>query len=185
MRRKKRGKGMLLENMIDEANRVYAAHGRAHINNTNPPITIRSRRRSIVTGCLEGKSAVDYWGVIRGGRAVCFDAKEVDGTNLPVRRISPHQLDDMRACEEMGGIAGVIVMMTHGDTRIYWVEYELLAVAAARAENGGRKSISAAEIRECPEILPESIATRCDWLPVVVRIDQRIQMKNNQQKLFD
>jgi recombination protein U len=173
---------MLLENMIDQANRAYRSRGRAHINNTNQPITIQRRRGSIVTGRLEGKGAVDYWGVIRGGRAVCFDAKEVNSTNLPVRRFNGHQLADMRACEEMGGIAGAVVMW--GGTRIYWVPYQLLADAAARAENGGRKSISAAEVRECPEILPESIACRCDWLPVVVRIEQRMQMEANQQKLF-
>ena len=180
---KKRGKGMALENMIEEANKLYKVQGGARVHPTYPHVTIHSRGAGgRITGRLSGKGAVDYWGVLKGGRAVCFDAKELKSGCLPISRIKEHQRDDIATCHNMGGISGVILLYER--SRIYWIPAETIIQADMRATRGGRKSIPADEIQQCPEILPTLNTCRCDWMPVVMRLEDEKRVEESQLKLF-
>ncbi len=86
--------------------------------------TIKSKTQ--VIGYLEGKSTVDYIGAIKGGRSICFDAKETNQDNIfPLKNIHAHQVDYMKDISELGGIAFLIVCFSKID-RYFRMDYKFL-----------------------------------------------------------
>lgn len=99
-------RGMSLEKLLNEMHWLYAAAGRAQITKQYVPcVLVRNGAWAKVTG----KSTVDYEGVLAGGKAVAFDAKDCRGTRIELSRLQPHQLEHLGKVHALGGIAFVLV----------------------------------------------------------------------------
>lgn len=126
-------RGKSFERMIERANAIYQVRGVAHVSrNENVWQSASARIAERLPGFMwartgDGKrflvmhqSDVDYSGVVRGGRALIFDAKEFQGTSLPLRAFRPHQVELLCSAQRCGAVAGFLVYNT--DTgQAFWL----------------------------------------------------------------
>lgn len=103
-----RGQGFEL--LIEHSNRIYAAQGICLVHKRPTPVRILSTKGGRVTGFLESPSTVDFNGILQGGRAISFEAKEVrNNDRFPLSNIHEHQVEHLRKCHELGGVAFVLI----------------------------------------------------------------------------
>lgn len=108
-------RGMALEQIIELSNAQYEAKGIALIQKIHTPVKVlKTHKNRRVTGFWEKKSTVDFLGV-KGSRAIAFDAKQIQGKNLPLANIGQHQIDFMVKWREQGHEAFLIVWFTDLD----------------------------------------------------------------------
>ena len=89
-------------------------------NHEAPPVPGKKTKRA--------KSKPDFSGVIRGGRHVVFDAKStLEYNRLDLKNIAKHQLEHLRRCDELGGIAFVYVLS--GERRKFVVSVSVIDAA--------------------------------------------------------
>ncbi len=140
---KSRGlRGSVLEDMINSTNEIYLKHNLAVIQKVPTPITVTkidNERRVIKEAYFEGKSTVDYIGVVQG-IPICFDAKETSHKYLPLQNIHNHQVEFMRDYVKQRGVAFLIVYFKLYDEILLLPSYILFEYYDNK-ENGGRKSI--------------------------------------------
>jgi recombination protein U len=99
-----RGSG--LEELITYASTQYERNGIAVIHKVPTPVTVLNNGK----GFFKGKSTVDYTGTLKGGRFVCFEAKETKQANVfPLKNIHPHQITYMKNVTNLGGLAFLLV----------------------------------------------------------------------------
>lgn len=140
-------RGSSLEELINHTLEQYREKHLALIQKIPTPITpidIDKQTRHITLAYFDAKSTVDYIGVVQGV-PVCFDAKECAEETFPLRNIHEHQLNFMRDFERQEGISFFILFYT-GLHRMFYVPLALVERYWARAEQGGRKSITFEEI---------------------------------------
>lgn len=142
-------KGSLFEAMINETNDLYREQGLALVQKIPTPIVPvkQDHKRHVITlAFFEQKSTVDYIGAACGS-PVCFDAKECIYKSYPLKNIPQHQIRYMDDFQKQGGIAFLLVCRKgdDGDT-FYYVPFRLIQKFLTRAQNGGRKSFSFAEL---------------------------------------
>jgi len=80
-------RGSAFEELITLTNQLYMQHGLAVIQKVPTPITpieVNNLSHTITSAYFEKKSTVDFIGVAQG-IALCFDAKETQYKNLPLR----------------------------------------------------------------------------------------------------
>lgn len=137
-----RGSGF--EELITYASNQYKRQGVAIINKVPTPVTVLKGGK----GFFKEKSTVDYTGTLKGGRFVCFEAKETKQTNsFPLKNIHQHQIDYMQNVSDIGGLAFLIVRFTNlkgcGE-RFFRMEFlELLGFwEYAKANKGKRGAAS-------------------------------------------
>ena len=139
-------RGSAFEEMIDMTNLLYAQRGLAVIQKIPTPITpveVDNKARTITSAYFDKKSTVDFIGVAQG-LAICFDAKETQQLNLPLRNIHTHQIEFMENFRKQQGISFLLVhFQTKGE--IFLLPCEVLARYHQNAQNGGRKSIPYAD----------------------------------------
>lgn len=103
--------GAYFEKLIDRACEYYAIIGAAKIEKQAEPVHyIRpyGRYGQFVANYAK-KSGVDYKGTLKGGRAVCFEAKHTDSEQIALSRVQPHQLNYMLAHKKLGAECFVLV----------------------------------------------------------------------------
>jgi len=139
-------RGGAFEELIDMTNQLYAQRGLAIIQKVPTPITpveVDNKARTITSAYFEKKSTVDFIGVAQG-LAICFDAKETQQLNLPLRNIHAHQIDFMESFRKQQGISFLLVhFQSKGE--VFLLPSEVLTRYYTHALNGGRKSIPYAE----------------------------------------
>ena len=69
-------RGLAFEQMIEYSNAIYLKKGLCVVNKRPTPVKIMSRVGGKIWGFVEKKSTVDFDGVLPGGRAIVFEAKE-------------------------------------------------------------------------------------------------------------
>ena len=135
-------RGSAFEEMINLTNRLYMQRGIAVIQKVPTPITpteVNNASHTITQAYFEKKSTVDFIGVA-GGAALCFDAKETQYKNLPLKNIHEHQLDFMEAFRKQDGVSFLLVQF-HFTGEIFFLSIEELRSHCETSRRGGRKSI--------------------------------------------
>lgn len=150
-------RGLSLERALERQHEEYMAQGKALITRQyDPSVVVNFPLARII-----GQAAVDYVGVLAGGRCVAFDAKDCAGKRLELSRLRPHQAAYLASVQCMGGLAGILARFER--ERVYWVPYELWAaqrgLCAAREHSRGSKSIAEKDL----ELRVEAY----DWMGVV------------------
>lgn len=136
-------RGSAFEDLINMTNRLYMQRGLAVIQKIPTPITpveVNNASHTITSAYFEKKSTVDFIGVAQG-IALCFDAKETQYKNLPIKNIHPHQIEFMDAFHKQNGISFLLVHF-HLTGEIFFMPFEALNEHYTKATNGGRKSIA-------------------------------------------
>ena len=118
--------GELLEKLVEASCRYYREDGQAVIEKTPEPMKPLSGMdsRGRFQACFTKPAQPDYKGVLRGGRAVVFEAKHTDGDTIAYNRLTETQMDCMEAYHEMGALCFVLVSFGFRDFfRIPWPDW--------------------------------------------------------------
>ena len=134
-------RGKAFETAIKNSNDVYKLRGMAVIHKTDPPIQIQQTvPPNKVIGFKKDKGLPDFIGVSHG-RAVAFEAKKtIERTNFPLKNIKPHQMEDLTAWQDNGGLAFFLIFFEKLQ-ECYFVRFDQVNEWWDKAREGGRKSI--------------------------------------------
>ena len=151
-------RGREFETLIERTNHYYSVRKIAFIEK-NPTVwryvnksqfdTFRDSTSDFVAKTNRGlylkrfKSDVDFSGVLApNGRAISFDSKEIKGKSLPLGNIAEHQIQTLRQAEEVGGIAGLMIMFSDLQ-RVFFVSASVVEQAVIQMlYHRGAKSLS-------------------------------------------
>lgn len=161
-------RGRSLERLIEISNAAYRRQGRAVVHKVPTAwMPLRNGSGRIVSAKVEQKATVDFLGVLAGGRAVAFDAKENrEETRFPLDARWAHEVQFIRDEMAVGGIGFLIIEQVPQD-RIYLLPGEQLLRLWDEAQRGGRKSVPLAVLETCP-VVPRAPGIPVDWLSVVL-----------------
>ncbi len=137
-----RGKrGDLLEELIIKSNEYYHKAGVARIDKAATPVkVVEIDGKGLVTKAFfEKKATVDFYGVAQG-IFICFDAKETNLKNFPLKNIHAHQIDYMKDVETQGGLSFLIVYFKDSE-EFFILPFEIIYHYYQNSLKGGRKSI--------------------------------------------
>lgn len=141
------GRGMTLEQEINESNQYYLAHDIAVIHKKPTPIQIvkvdyPKRSAAVIREAyFRQASTTDYNGIYRG-RYIDFDAKETkETTRFPLDNFHQHQVEHMRSCLKQGGICFGLVKFVTLDQLYLLKATDLIKYWDAQENGNGRKSI--------------------------------------------
>ncbi len=108
-------RGMTFEEHINQSNEYYLQRNLAVIHKKPTPVQIvkvdyPSRSAAVIKEAYFSQaSTTDYNGVYRG-YYIDFEAKETKNkTSFPLRNFHDHQISHMKACQEQGGLAFVLL----------------------------------------------------------------------------
>lgn len=135
-------RGSAFEEMINMTNQLYWQHSLAVIQKVPTPITpieVNNRERTITKAFFGEKSTVDYIGVVQG-IPVCFDAKETQYKNFPLKNVHHHQMMFMESFVQQEGVAFLLVHFKFVQ-EVFFLPFQQLKKCYDQAQNGGRKSI--------------------------------------------
>lgn len=108
-------------------------------------VVFKTEPRRDRTGKYIEKAPPDYCGAIwPRGRAVCFDAKDCKIDRFDLRRIKPHQAQDLEAIHQAGGLAFLAIRMPAGQWVAGWAHLREHYQAWRKGE--GKASINAADL---------------------------------------
>ena len=113
-------RGSWYQRLVTAACRLYDAQERAYIAEIPTPMGIAKGGEAAF---FKEKAITDYFGALRGGRSLVFDAKgSLDGAYRA--GVPDNQLRVMERVHELGGISGVLVGFQVGETiRSWWVPW--------------------------------------------------------------
>ena len=166
------GRGMNLENDINDSNTYYRECNRALIYKKPTPIQVvkvdyPSRMHAKISEAYyKVPSTTDYNGIYRG-RYIDFEAKETKAkTSFTFQNIHPHQMDHLEKVMEHGGIAFLIIRFASFN-ETYLIDAKIVIEALSTLE---RRSIPYTFIKENGHIIQESYLPRLKYLDVVDKI---------------
>lgn len=139
-----RAEGAGFENIIDNACAYYRSICLADIEKTPEPMRpIGSPdREGRFIACYTKQAQPDYKGILKGGRAVNFEAKHTDSDRLTFDRVLTAQALRLSRTEALGGIA--FVLCSFSGRAFYRVPW---AVWRDMKRLFGRKYITPADIK--------------------------------------
>lgn len=163
------GRGMSLENDINDSNDYYLATDRACIHKKPTPIQVvrvdypNRAHAKIVEAYYKIPSTTDYNGVYRG-KAIDFEAKQTKNKgSFPFQLIHPHQIEHMKKVLLHGGIAFVILRFTtHNET--YLIDGKDMIRAY---EDPTLKSLSYNKVKKIGILIEENYIPRLKYLDAV------------------
>jgi recombination protein U len=128
---KKANLGMLLEDMLNEANQYYLDKGLAVIHKKPTPIQIvkvnyPSRNEAVITEAYyKTPSTTDYNGIYKG-KYIDFEAKETNvTTSFSLNNVHPHQIKHLEEITKHGGIGFFIIYFKKLD-EVYLLPFEVI-----------------------------------------------------------
>ncbi|MED0756522.1 Holliday junction resolvase RecU [Aneurinibacillus thermoaerophilus] len=168
------GRGMSLEEDVNESNAYYVAHEIASVHKKPTPVQIvkvdyPSRSSAVIREAyFRQPSTTDYNGVFEG-RYLDFEAKETrNKTSLPLNNFHAHQINHMRLVLKQKGISFAIIrFILHDET--YVLDAAHIIRFWEEAACGGRKSIPYSYIQKHGYLIPEGFRPRLDYLSVIKR----------------
>ncbi len=168
-----KNRGMKFEKLIDEANRYYLAHEIAVIHKKPTPIQIvnvhypKRAMAKINEAYYKTPSTTDYNGIYKSFY-IDFDVKETQAkTSFPLKNIHDHQIKHLKAVNQHGGIAFLLIHLRRYD-ETHLMGYEALDYFIKRAIKG-RKSITFDELRKNAYAIKEGFQPRIDYIKAVNR----------------
>jgi len=113
-------RGRWYQRLVTAACRLYDAQERAYIAEIPTPMGIAKGGEAAF---FKEKAITDYFGALRGGRSVAFDAKgSLDGSYRA--GVPDNQLRVMERVHKLGGISGVLIGFQMLETvRSWWVPW--------------------------------------------------------------
>ncbi|MGY6171987.1 Holliday junction resolvase RecU [Candidatus Mycoplasma pogonae] len=144
-----KNRGMLLEKIINNSIHFYEKNNLAVFHKKNIDIVFQSVKKDnkdtkikkLENAFLSKKSTVDYYGIYKG-KFIAFEAKSVEGNNLPLANIASHQLQYLRKIKMHLGYAFLIIYFKTHD------KFYLLDINAIDSTDQKRKSLSLNEVAE-------------------------------------
>ena len=136
-------RGSAFEELVSTTNQLYRKHGLALVQKVPTPITpveVNNRERTITRAYFGEKSTVDYIGVVQG-IPVCFDVKETQYKNFPLKNIHQHQIEFMEDFIKQEGAVFLLVNFKLKN-KIFFLKWETLKSRYDISVAGGRKSVS-------------------------------------------
>lgn len=105
-----RAEGAGFEAIISSACDYYRAIGRADIEKTPEPMKPLggADRAGRFLACYTKQAQPDYKGILKGGRAINFEAKHTDSDCMTADRVSDAQALRLSRTESLGGVAFVL-----------------------------------------------------------------------------
>lgn len=105
-----RAEGAGFEVIISSACDYYRAIGRADIEKTPEPMKPLggADRAGRFLACYTKQAQPDYKGILKGGRAINFEAKHTDSDRTTADRVSDAQALRLSRTESLGGVAFVL-----------------------------------------------------------------------------
>lgn len=146
--------GQLFENRLDNSFAVYKIHGFAIIEKTPEPMhPVKNIGGGKFIAFFEKQAQPDYKGVIKGGRAVMFEAKFTRTDRIEQSRVSPGQADYLDQHQALGARCYVLAGFSSGAVyRLPWNVWRNMKKVF------GRKYITEDDI----EIVPYQVQTARD-----------------------
>ena len=163
--------GMYLEDLINETNEYYRLNEIAVIHKKPTPIQIvkvnyPNREHAVITEAYyKVPSTTDYNGIYRG-YYIDFEAKETNSTtSFPLKNVSLHQINHLKAIINQGGIGFLIVCFKKlNETYVLRLE-SFLTYWDKQKED--RKSIPYEYIKNEGYLVPFSFKPKLDYLKIV------------------
>lgn len=168
-------RGMTLEEDLNETNFFYLEKQLAVIHKKPTPVQIvqvdypRRSAAVIKEAYFKQASTTDYNGIYKG-KYVDFEAKETQNpTSFPLKNFHEHQIRHMEAVLKQGGICFVIICFTIYQ-QVFFLEAEHLLTFWQRMKDGGRKSITKAEIDQMAYNIPLGFQPRIDYIRIIDKL---------------
>lgn len=104
-------RGMSFERTIENTNKHYKRFGHAYVRKIPTPVKVLGfTENGMIEGFYESRSALDFNGVLKGGRHIDFDTKQTTSkTSFPFGNVSKHQFKYMKDINEFGGITFLLI----------------------------------------------------------------------------
>lgn len=164
-------RGQRLEDLIEQANRVYLRKNKAVINKIPTAWKVHrkyspsSKTSRIVNAFPEKKSTVDFGGTANF-HSIWFDVKSTKNkTSFPLGNIHKHQIDYLENVAKQGGKAFFLIHSEHHKkTWVLWIDqfFEFTG-------EFDRKSIPFEWLETNCELVPKGLGIALDYLPVVLK----------------
>ncbi len=138
-----RTRGKQFEARLDTAFEYYKARGSAVVEKTPEPMKpIRNMGQGRFLACYERKAQPDYKGVIKGGRAVMFEAKFTGTDRMEQDRVRPEQGAYLDQHQNLGARCYVLAgFLTGAVYRLPWDDWK------GMKERFGRKYVTEADLQ--------------------------------------
>ena len=134
--------GETFEKMIESACKFYRDNGIAEIEKTPEPFKVeRPAENGKFFGHFEKRAQPDFKGTLKGGRAVCFEAKHTKTEKIEMRRESDEQATRLEAHNKLGALTFVLVSFDL--SRFFAIPWE---VWTHIPEKFGRKYVTAHDL---------------------------------------
>lgn len=168
-------RGMTLEADLNETNTYYLAQGIAVIHKKPTPVQIvrvdypKRSAAVIKEAYFKQPSTTDYNGIYRG-KYIDFEAKETrNRASFPLQNFHEHQIEHIKQVLTHGAICFVILRFTTFD-ETYLLDAHHLLEYWERKQQGGRKSITKAEVEQRGHLIPLGYHPRIDYIHIVDKL---------------
>ena len=168
-------RGKTLEDELNETNDYYLQLGHAVIHKKPVPVQIvrveyPSRSAAVIKEAyFRSPSTTDYNGVWNG-KYIDFEAKETENkTSFPLKNIHEHQVHHMAQVRKHDGLTFLIIRFSSLQ-RYFIIPFEACEFVWKRMRDGGRKSVTLAEIEETGFEIKSGAFPRIDYLPQLHKI---------------
>lgn len=122
-----RAQGAAFEDIIEASCLQYKLEGEAFIEKTPEPmkvIQVLDRVRGIFKAVYTKAAQPDYKGTMKGGRSVCFEAKQTSTDRIKQDAVTDDQWDTLDEHEAMGALCFVVVSQGHRAYRVPWTDWK-------------------------------------------------------------
>ena len=149
-----KAQGQRFENRLDASFAVYKEHGFAIIEKTPEPMhPVKNLGGGKFIAFFQKQAQPDYKGVVKGGRAVMFEAKFTRTDRIEQSRVSPGQTEYLDRHQALGARCYVLAGFSSGNVyRLPWNVWRNMKKAF------GRKYITEDDV----EIVPYRVPTAQD-----------------------
>lgn len=109
---KAKSDGAYFERLIDKACSKYKRDGVAYIEKTPEPVKFVKANKTpkgTFTGFYEKFAQPDYKGTLKGGRAICFEAKCTGKDRIVQSRVTEEQLESLNTHFKLGAEVFILV----------------------------------------------------------------------------
>lgn len=163
------GRGMRLEEDINQSNEFYRARNVANIHKKPTPIQVvkvdypaRNKAR-ITEAYYRQASTTDYNGVYKG-HAIDFEAKETKNkTSFPLSSLHDHQIEHLTSVTQHGAIAFMIIRFTVLEETYLVFSNVLLPFL----KENNKRSIPIDWIKKNGYPISGNYLNPCDYIPVI------------------
>ena len=162
-------RGDQTEEIVNNMNYVYLLEKTAVVNKIPTPVKVMKMEYGRITSAFfEKQSTVDYHGVYQG-LPICFDAKETELKNFPLKNLHQHQVDYMNDYTKIGKGVAFILCYCKSDKNYYYIPLKIInEYWDGYINDTGRKSIPFKELTNY--IIPQR-----DGLPDYLKIIDKLE----------